>query len=228
MIDYILIGCGGFALEVAEYIKNTDSQHAGLDQKAIVSDVVSHPHSRFDELCSILGYRPIFHETPQTVAAKPTKRALICLGSPEDRHRNFTQLKKLGFSFGKLVHQTAWIAGSAQICEGTIICPFAFVAAKAEIEANCVVNVRASIGHDVALGMSSVVSPHVDLNGASQCGRVSFIGAGAILDPKSSIGDYTKVASGAVVKGKFGDGFLLAGNPAKGRPMFKIGKTDSS
>ena len=71
-----------------------------------------------------------------------------------------------------------------------------------------------------------MLSPHCDMNGASKCGQVSFVGAGAILDPSAEIGDYSKVASGSVVKQKFGDGFLLSGNPAKGRQMFKVGNTE--
>lgn len=227
MSEYILIGCGGFALEVAEYLKDQDLQLSATERSAVVSDVVSTSYSRFDNLCSILDYSPKFHRTPETVENKNEKEVLICIGSPEHRHRNFVELKRLGFNFGTLVHETAWVAKSAQIDEGVIICPFAFIGAMAKVEANSVVNIRATVGHDVSVGVSAVLSPHCDLNGESVCGRVSFVGAGAILDPSAAIGDYAKVASGAVVKEKFGDGFLLVGSPAKGRQMFKVGNTDT-
>lgn len=226
MSEYILLGCGGFALEIAEYLNDRDLQLGALEQSVVVSDVISTSYSRFDELCSILNYSPKLHERPEAVEKKSEKKALICLGSPEDRHRNFVELKRLGFTFGTLVHETAWVAKSARIDEGAIVCPFAFIGAMAKVEANSVVNTRATVGHDVTVGVSAVLSPHCDLNGASICGRVSMIGAGVILDPKAAIGDYTKVASGAVVKQKFGDGFLLMGNPAKGRQMFRVGNTD--
>lgn len=227
MTEYILIGCGGFALEVAEYLKDRDLQLSAMDRSAVVADVVSTSYSRFDELCSVLGYVPNFHEYPSTVQKKFNKKVLICLGSPEERHRIFVELKRLEFAFGTLVHETAWVAKSARIDEGTIICPFAFIGAMAWVEANSVINTRATVGHDVRVGMSAVLSPHCDMNGGSKCGRVSFLGAGAILDPSAAIGDYTKVSSGAVVKQKFGDGFLLAGSPAKGRQMFKVGNMDT-
>ena len=227
MSEYILIGCGGFALEIVEYLKDRDLQLSAMEQSAVISDVVSTSHSRFDDLCTILGYSPKFHETPYTVQNRSEKKVLICLGSPEDRHRNFVQLKRLNFTFGTLVHETAWVAKSSRIDEGAIICPFAFIGAMAWVEANSVINTRATVGHDVRVGVSAVLSPHCDINGAGKCGRVSFVGAGAILDPSAAIGDYTKVSSGAVVKQKFGDGFLLAGSPAKGRQMFKVGNTDT-
>lgn len=227
LTDYILVGCGGFALEVAEYIKNEDYRLSLVNERAIVSDVVSESSSRFDDICSVLEYFPIIHESTNTIVSPSDKKVLVCLGSPEDRHRNYTSLKKLGFSFGTLIHGTAWVSESARVCEGSIVAPFAFIGAKAEVGANCVVNVRATVGHDVYLGESSVLSPHSDMNGASRCGRVSLIGAGAFLDPEAAIGDYTKVASGSVIKQQFGDGYLLAGNPAKGRQMYKIGNTDT-
>lgn len=227
MSKYILIGCGGFALEVAEYVKDRDLQLSPLNRSAVVTDVVSTSHARFDDLCSVLGYAPKFHETSDTVQKRSEKKVLICLGSPEDRHRNFVELKRLEFKFGTLVHETAWVAKSSRIDEGTIICPFAFIGAMAWVEANSVINTRATVGHDVRVGVSSVLSPHCDMNGASKCGRVSFVGAGAIVDPSAAIGDYTKVSSGAVVKQTFGDGFLLAGSPAKGRQMFRVGNTDT-
>ena len=227
MTEYILIGCGGFALEVAEYLKDRDLQLSATDRSAVVTDVVSTSYSRFDDLCSVLGYTPKYHKTPDTVQKKSEKKVLICLGSPEDRHRNFVEFKRLNFTFGTLVHETAWVAKSARIDEGAIICPFAFIGAMAWVEANSVINTRATVGHDVRVGVSAVLSPHCDMNGASACGRVSFVGAGAIFDPSTAIGDYTKVSSGAVVKKKFGDGFLLLGSPAKGRQMFKVVNTDT-
>ena len=108
------------------------------------------------------------------------------------------------------------------INNGVIVCPYVFIGANSVIEANSVLNVRATIGHDVKIGKSSVISPHANLNGKSKCGDASFIGAGAVIDPGCSIGDYSKVSSGSIVKGNFGDGFLLSGNPAKGRKMFKV------
>ena len=227
MTEYILIGCGGFALEVAEYLMDRDLQFSEMDRPAIISDVVASSYSRSDDLYAILGYAPKYHKTPDTVEKKSKKKVLICLGAPEDRHRNFVELKRLEFNFGTFVHETAWVAKSAQIDEGAIICPFAFVGAMACVEANSVINTRATVGHDVRVGMSAVLSPHCDMNGSSKCGRVSLLGAGAILDPSAAVGDYTKVSSGAVVKQKFGDGFLLAGSPAKGRQMFKIQNTET-
>ncbi len=46
-------------------------------------------------------------------------------------------------------------------------------------------------------------------------GKNSFIGMRAILLPGTTLGDNVIVGAGAVVKGTFGDGVVIAGNPAK-------------
>lgn len=218
--NLILIGSGDFAMEVSDYLteKNKDS----LEEELIITDIVSKSEDRFNEICSILGYKPLHHKSLTTIKKKDDKSALVCLGSSEKRHKCYQELKKNKFNIGTFIHNTALVSNSSIINNGVIVCPYVFIGANSVIEANTVLNVRATIGHDVKIGESSVISPHANLNGNSKCGDVSFIGAGAVIDPGSLIGDFSKVSSGSIVKGNFGDGFLLSGNPAKGRKMFKV------
>ena len=224
MEKYILYGCGGFATEIVEYLQDRSIQLQACGSNLEVSDIIDASRGRYDEVCLALGYAPKLHSTVSTLEAAEDKMVLICLGDPTARHQKYQQFKKYGQKMGTLVHNTAWVASNAQIEEGSIICPFVFIGPNAQVSANCVVNVHGTVGHDVRLGMSTVVSPHADLNGGSGSGEVSFIGAGAIFNPGTSIGSYSKVAAGAVVSRSFGDGFLLTGNPANGRQMFKVTK----
>ncbi len=218
--NLILIGSGDFALEVSDYL--TERNKDLSVEKLIITDIVSKSEDRFDEICSILGYKVLHHKTLTTIKEKDNKSALVCLGSSEIRHKYYKELKKNKFNLGTFIHKTALVSDSSTIKNGVIICPYVFIGANSVIEANTVLNVRATIGHDVKIGKSSVISPHVNLNGKSKCGDSSFIGAGSVMDPGCSIGDFSKVSSGSIVKGNFGNGFLLSGNPAKGRKMFKV------
>jgi sugar O-acyltransferase (sialic acid O-acetyltransferase NeuD family) len=217
---FILIGSGDFATEITEYISEKNKESS--NKKLIISDIVSKTEDRLNEIYNILGYEPTFHNSLSTIERKDKKNALICLGSAESRHECYQELKINKFTIGSFTHKTAWLANSSKINEGVIVCPYVFIGANTIIGANAVLNVRATIGHDVKIGKSAVISPHVNLNGKSICGDASFIGAGTIMDPECSIGDFSKVSSGSIVKGDFGNGFLLSGNPAKGRKMFKI------
>lgn len=48
-------------------------------------------------------------------------------------------------------------------------------------------NVRSVLGHDAVVGCSTVLSPGADINSRARTGRASFLGAGAIMHPKSEL-----------------------------------------
>ena len=138
---------------------------------------------------------------------------------------SYNELKQSNFVFHTFVHRTALVSRSARIGEGSIICPNVFVGACSEIQVNTVINVNSTIGHDVKIGKSVVISPHVNCNGKSKCGDISFIGAGVVMNPSCSIGAYSKVSSGSLIKDNFDEGFLVVGNPATGRQMFHVNES---
>ena len=89
---FILIGSGDFATEISEYI--TDKNKESSNKQLIISDIVSKTEDRFDEICSILGYKPLYHNTLTTINEKDDKSALVCLGSSEKRHTCYQELIK--------------------------------------------------------------------------------------------------------------------------------------
>jgi sugar O-acyltransferase (sialic acid O-acetyltransferase NeuD family) len=211
----VLFGCGGLALEVAEYLAE---QEKGFE----VCDIVSERMDRFAEIAGVLRRNPSCHASVDSVEGLAAKEFLICVGDPVGRHKIFRELRSKGAKFGRIIHPTAWVASSSSVGEGVIVAPFGYIGPRAVVGDNCLLNVRATVGHDVVLGASVVLSPHVDLNGGARCGGASLIGAGVIVDPRVGIGACSKVASGSVVKRSFDDGFLLVGNPANGRRMFEV------
>lgn len=204
---FILYGCGGFALEMGEFLRE-----GGADR---VSDVIDASGGRHGELCAILGYAPALHRRPASVASRADKQLLICLGDAALRAQRHAELAADGFAFGTFVHRTAWLASSAVIGAGSIIAPFAYVGPHTRIGDNCLVNVHASVTHDVTLGAHCVICPQADLNGGSSCGEAAFIGAGAIVDPGCHVGAGARIGSGAVVKRGIAAGALAYGNPAR-------------
>ena len=58
-------------------------------------------------------------------------------------------------------------------------------------------------------------SPGVRAMGSVECGETAFIGAGAILVPRVTVGARTVVGAGAVVTKDIPDDVTVVGNPAK-------------
>ena len=57
-----------------------------------------------------------------------------------------------GRRLATLVHPTAWVAPSAVLGEGSIVCPLALVAVHAVVGRNVLINTHASVCHDGRIG----------------------------------------------------------------------------
>lgn len=145
---------------------------------------------------------------------------IIAAGDPLMRRELRMRVAAAGGRLVSLVHPSTYVAADARIGDGAVIAPGAFVGVGATVSANAVVNVLASVGHDVVVGVDSVLSPHAALSGASRIGEAVLLGTHSTLTPGVQVGDWSKVAAGAVVSRDAPPGSLVAGNPAKGRVIF--------
>jgi len=223
--QYVLLGAGSLAVEVASYIIDVGaaSEVPSLNSGTpLISDVVAPQPSRTDDIARLTGASPIFHQSLQTVEGLGRKVGIVCNGDPEVRERLLADAAGRGLEMRSLVHPSAIVSPTAKIGRGTIICPLVFVGPFATIDDNVLVNVHATIGHDVALGASSVISPGAQLNGFAQVGRSAFIGAGAVMHPRAVLGAYSKLSAGSVLTKVVGDGYIMHGNPAVGRQMIAV------
>jgi acetyltransferase EpsM len=214
----ILIGGGALALEVLSFI--CDQRAAGRACDREVIHIVCPTKSRENDLRQVCLNLNVV-ESIADVSGLQDFQAAVCIGDPAIRLRVFQEHGKYISRWATIVHPSAVIMPTAQIGKGSIIAPNTYVGPMAKIGPNVLVNVGASIGHDADIGHSSVISPQAAINGFASCGTASFIGAAAIMNPGSSLGAYCKLSAGSVFSGKADEGFLLHGNPAKGRQMFR-------
>jgi len=216
---FVILGGGDFAAEVAAYIN--DIYRALPERGTMVTDVVSSGAVRLDALTSILGTVPQIHARLDTVADLASKRCVIAVGDPRLRFRLMQEVFDAGGILGSVIHPSAYVAATATIGSGTIVCPMVFVGPFARVGANCALNVHAVVGHDVVVGDCAVLSPGADINGHGTAGDGSFLGAGAIISPKVSLGAFSKLSAGSVLNRSTEEGYLMHGNPAQGRQMFR-------
>lgn len=224
--EIILFGAGDLALEVLSYL-NGDVllQLSSKDcASARVTDVVDQSGDISIDLKQLLCDTTNVHRSWGTIEHVDKKGLIICIGDAVARQRVLENWRALARkpALVALIHPTAVVSESAIVHPGAVIAPFAYIGPMAVIGENALVNVHASIGHHVALGQSCVVSPHAAINGRASISDAVFVGSGAIIAPGHSVGRYSKISNGAVLSKSCEEGFLLAGNPAKGRQMFKI------
>lgn len=217
----ILYGGGDLAVEAASYLKDIDGDAWE------VSDVISLSRSRLSDLSALLGQEPRLSESLGAVSGIAEKSVLIGIGDARIRHRALKEVRALGARLATLVHPGAYVAGTARIGAGSIICPFAFVGPFAEIGENCAINVGAVVGHDVVLGASTVLSPGATISGHGKTGIAAFLGSRAVIVPGIALGNFSKLSAASVLTRSTDAGFLVHGNPASGRQMIKVEEQDN-
>ena len=165
---FVLVGGGAFAIEIATYL--ADMCKAAGGNSSIVSDVVDSGKPRTADIEKIVGARVSVHRSIDAIDNLADKEVLVCVGNPQIRRKLFDTAAAAGARFGRVVHQSAYVAATAEIGEGVIVAPLSFIGPFAKLEDNVAVNVQAAIGHDAVIEHSSVISPGVQVNGFARCG----------------------------------------------------------
>lgn len=204
----LIYGAGGFGREVLAYAEDAGQSVAGfVDDDPSALD-------GFDLSVGVLG--------SQTDVDIHRFEWVIAVGDPSLRRRLHRSLGQASARFATVVHPSAYVARSARVGAGSVLCPFSLAAAHCVIHENVAVNTYASVGHDATVGSHTVLSPYAALNGNVTLGDAVFLGTGAVVTPGRSVGRDSKVNVLTSVTRDVEPGSLVAGNPARSRVMFPV------
>jgi UDP-3-O-[3-hydroxymyristoyl] glucosamine N-acyltransferase len=117
--------------------------------------------------------------------------------------------------FGKIVHSSCWVDGSAIIKEGAILYPRCIIDARAIVETNTILNLGCTLAHDSIVGGHSFLSPNVSIAGFVRIGERCNFGIAAVVIDNLAITATTQLGGGAVVTQNIDIAGLYVGMPAK-------------
>lgn len=210
----VIVGAGGFGREVLQYA--IDAYTAGWPYRVIgFLDDGPQVLRGFEVSVPILG--PTQDPAPFTESA-----FIVALGDPSARKIMADRIENHGGEIVTLLHPSAYVAPSARVGLGTVVCPFAFIGVNARVGRNVAVNIYGSVGHDAVVDDHCVISPYTSALGATHVGSQCMLGTHVTITPRVVVGAHSKVAAGSVVNRDCEPGSLLAGNPARGRVMFRV------
>ena len=201
MKSLIFVGCGGYFLELFEYISTDISESRIIDLyiKGVLDDRKPSQLLPCDYLGDIENYE-----------IQPEDIFIIAIGNAVNRGKIFTILKNKGACFYTYKHPTAIVSVSAEIGQGTIICPNTIINASAIVGENVSLNVNVSVGHEAIVGSHTVVSPYAALNGNASIGNQSFIGSRSTVFPSISVGAFCTIDSHTAVRKNCEDKMILS------------------
>lgn len=207
----VIIGAGGFGREVLSWARDCQN----LPRRQVYID--DNPLARTDARLTA----PVV----ATVAAYEPQKGdlfLCAIGTPAARRITTELISGRGGRFAKLIHPLSKVTSSAEISDGSIICPFGLVSVDAKIGKGAVVYYHSSVDHDVSVGPFCQISGHCDIAGAAVLGAEVFLGTHAAVLPRVIVGDGVVVGAGAIVTKNIAAKQTVAGVPARLLPK-KIG-----
>jgi len=120
-----------------------------------------------------------------------------------------------GYRFVSCIHPSAVIATGVEISDGSQIMAGTVIQPGSIIGRNVIVNTKASIDHDCAIGDHAHIAPGVTLSGGVRIGTGAHIGTGATVIQNITIGENSFVGAGAVVVSNVAPYTKNFGIPAK-------------
>lgn len=196
----ILIGSGGFADEIIDYLGNIPSVNlVGVCDDYLVGNLPK----------QVRGV-PFIGAFDSAVNKHPQASFIVASGLPKFREESCERVLAVGRNLYTLLHPSAIIAPDAEISSGCIVAPYSIVNSGAKLGLGCVLNVFCSVAHGARLGSYTVMSPYAAINGWGETGRACFLGTRATIFPKVRIGDRCEIDAHSYAKADTEDRMIIS------------------
>jgi sugar O-acyltransferase (sialic acid O-acetyltransferase NeuD family) len=140
-------------------------------------------------------------------------RAVIAIGS--NNVRRAIAIRFPNMAWLTAVHPTAWVAPTARLEAGTVVCAGAVIQPDARVGAHCIVNTMASVDHDCVLEDFVHLAPGVRLAGGVWVEEGVLLGVSAAAIPAVRVGAWSVVGAGSTVVRNIPPSSVSFGSPAR-------------
>ena len=199
MTDLIIIGSGGHAAEIDEYIKY-NQKIKGDSEFNVVGFLDDNPDSYKKYRFSA----PFLGGVNDHVVIRD-HHYIIGIAGLNFRRAIVDRFVREGARFSSFIHRSAYISDSAIIEEGSIIGPNVNLGPNVRVGKFSLVNSRCSLGHDTSVGDYNFISPNVCFSGLTEVGSENLFGINSATIPGIKIGDRNKIAAGIILDQNIGD-----------------------
>ncbi len=207
MENLIIIGAGGFALEVIDLIESINL----IDKKYYISGLLDDNKKDFIlEDYHILGKVSDYKNFSNHLF-------VIAIANSKIRESIYIELKKNKVKTPNLIHPKAEISKYAvlQSGSGTIINYATQVSAKVRIEEAVIIDSKSYIGHETTIKSFVTLYPGVKISGNCQINVRTEIGLGTNIIQGLTIGSNSLIGAGSTVLNDIHDNVVAVGTPCK-------------
>lgn len=207
MKHLLILGAGGYAVDIYEYAKESIGYGVEFDIKGFLD-----PDK--EALKDFPGY-------PQVIAFEDEYEiqeddVFICaLGDMEIKKKCVEKLLNRGAQFINIIHKTAYIAPSSQIGIGNLIQPYVRIGSGACLGSFNTIQTNSIVAHNCSVGDFNRIDCNVMCVGGIYIGNGVTIHTGAVINHNVKLLDKSTVAALSFVVRSVKQGTTVWGNPAK-------------
>lgn len=195
MKKVIIVGTGAHASEIEFYIQDNNKINKEIEIIGYISNSVE-SYNKYDFRFPYLG--DSIHESYSTKEVE----IIIGFSNINGRRELIQNLKKRGFKFSTFIHHTSIVFPTAEVMEGTIVCPYCQIGPNVKIGKFNTLNNKVNIGHDSIVGENNILCPNVGLSGNTHVGNDNFFSINSCTIPNIEIGDLNVIAPNMVIEKK--------------------------
>lgn len=209
MKNLIIIGTGGFALEVYEHAQNSLGYGSEYTIKGFIEGNIPCDYEKYKSLpAKVFGNCLDYKIEKDDIF-------MIAIADPCIKETITNIILNKGGEFINLIHNTAVVSKHAKLGKGIFLGAFSIVTGDAIIDDFVMINTYSGISHGCKIGAYSSVMGHVGINGNTIIGHHTYWGSGARCLPGCKIGNYAKIGAASLVLKKVKDNSTVFGVPAK-------------
>ncbi len=203
--EYALLGGGGLAIEIAEYMLTEGYSLRGYYDPYEDAD--------FSAILPYLGDER--HEFSRTFCY------IIGAGLIQLRSKMISFIETNDLEAGTFISRHAYISSLAKIGKGSVICPQVVVSGNPSIGNYVLMNIFSNISHHGNIGNNVVVGPGARVNGHCTLGNNVSLGANSALIPGTTIGNNIEIGITTFPRKTVRDDVLIVSKHGRELPNFK-------
>lgn len=208
MKDIVIVGAGGFGREVKTIIDAINNKNKTYTFLGFYDDTIAKG--------TLVNNFPILGNLKELNELNTTTEVLIGVGDPISKSKIISSLKNELLHFPTVIHPSVIISDDAVVIDnGCIICAGNIITCNIKIGKFVTLNLMCTVGHDTIIGDYSSFMPSVNISGEVLIEEKVYVGTGAKIINRLTIGRATIVGAGAVVSKSLPENCTAVGIPAK-------------
>ena len=208
-VQIVIIGVGGSARIALDIIE--DCIDAGREYEALGFIV----DARYGFPGTIINGKPILGDFDWLARHSSEVHAICAVGDPVVRKRLIGRATECGARFATICHPSVILSRRATLGNGCLIGAGGILTTNVRIADHVHLYVGCSVGHDSTIDSFAQLAMGVRVSGNAKVGEGCFVGTGASIIEKRTLGEWSIVGAGAVVIADVPAYSVAVGVPAK-------------